>query len=422
MNKIFTLALLAIFGLNASAQEVTLDFSSNDDWNLPTDYVKTEATYTNASNGITLTFGASNNGHKINTSDKYLIFGKKDATLTIGSFDFAVERIDLVGRSGASGAVKQNFYVGDEAVSTETTGATATNMYNIAEAYQSAGSFTLKINSAHNTQITQILIWKKGSGSKQAAGLSWGTNSRTVTIGADDNVFPTLTNENNLSITYTSSNESVATIDANGAITLVAAGKTDITASFEGNDEYEAQTVTYALTVKTAIDDNAKGQKNNPYLLTDEELSTLLNTLNTDARPKSDQVYVKGYITDIDEVSTGFGNATFKIAAVKGDYNAEIKLKAYRCNYLEKSKFTAEDQIMIDDEVIICGQLQFYSGEPQLIQGCYIYSQNGTITTGISSVKSAAAQNGAIYNIAGQKVSASYKGLVIMNGKKYVNK
>lgn len=42
--------------------------------------------------------------------------------------------------------------------------------------------------------------------------------------------------------------------------------------------------------------------------------------------------------------------------------------------------------------------------------------------TGISSVKAAAEFNGAIYNIAGQKVSASYKGLVIKNGKKIVQK
>ena len=43
--------------------------------------------------------------------------------------------------------------------------------------------------------------------------------------------------------------------------------------------------------------------------------------------------------------------------------------------------------------------------------------------TGIQNVKNAAqAQDGAIYNLAGQKVDAAYKGLVIKNGKKFVNK
>ena len=40
----------------------------------------------------------------------------------------------------------------------------------------------------------------------------------------------------------------------------------------------------------------------------------------------------------------------------------------------------------------------------------------------IDAVKVAAVQNGAIYNLAGQKVSESYKGVVIKNGKKMVTK
>jgi hypothetical protein len=42
--------------------------------------------------------------------------------------------------------------------------------------------------------------------------------------------------------------------------------------------------------------------------------------------------------------------------------------------------------------------------------------------TGIQTVKAAEATNGAVYNLAGQKVSESYKGVVIKNGKKMVNK
>ena len=42
--------------------------------------------------------------------------------------------------------------------------------------------------------------------------------------------------------------------------------------------------------------------------------------------------------------------------------------------------------------------------------------------TAIQSVKKAAKANGAIYNLAGQKVNASYKGVVIKDGKKYIQK
>lgn len=43
-------------------------------------------------------------------------------------------------------------------------------------------------------------------------------------------------------------------------------------------------------------------------------------------------------------------------------------------------------------------------------------------TTGISTVKAATENNSAIFNVAGQQVSKNYKGLVIKNGKKFVNK
>ena len=42
--------------------------------------------------------------------------------------------------------------------------------------------------------------------------------------------------------------------------------------------------------------------------------------------------------------------------------------------------------------------------------------------TGIQTVATEAAQDGAIYNVAGQRVNAAYKGIIIKNGKKYLNK
>jgi hypothetical protein len=54
------------------------------------------------------------------------------------------------------------------------------------------------------------------------------------------------------------------------------------------------------------------------------------------------------------------------------------------------------------------------------------YNQDNDPTNGadgIQAIKSAVIdQNGAIYNLAGQKVSNDFKGLVIKNGKKFVVK
>ena len=83
--------------------------------------------------------------------------------------------------------------------------------------------------------------------------LEWSASTATVTIGADDNVFPTLTNPHSVTVSYSSSDSEKATIDTStGEITLVAEGDTTISAVFAGDDTYEAQTVTYTLTVQQA--------------------------------------------------------------------------------------------------------------------------------------------------------------------------
>ena len=48
--------------------------------------------------------------------------------------------------------------------------------------------------------------------------------------------------------------------------------------------------------------------------------------------------------------------------------------------------------------------------------------QIGGEGTGIEAVKADQKFNGAIYNLAGQKVNANYKGVVIQNGKKFIQK
>ena len=148
--------------VKAAIYKVEFDFTTNN-WGLPTGYNKGEASYTNEA-GYTITFGISSSGHKImgSDSDCNLIFGKEDATLSLPAFPFAVSKIKLFGKKGASGKVTQNIFVGNEAVSTETTNATEDHIYEIAEAFQAAGNiYTLKVTNANNTQITKIVVYAK---------------------------------------------------------------------------------------------------------------------------------------------------------------------------------------------------------------------------------------------------------------------
>lgn len=79
--------------------------------------------------------------------------------------------------------------------------------------------------------------------------LDYSTDSYTATIGGT-NVFPTLSYASGVSgITYSSSDEDIATINDNGEITLLSNGETTITASFIGNDNFSEGSASYLLTV-----------------------------------------------------------------------------------------------------------------------------------------------------------------------------
>lgn len=321
--------------------------------------------------------------------------------------------------NGVSGEVNLQYKVNKNKITVSADNAT------VGEISQSGNDYSCKLTVASGA--TSVTIYFKNStsenarldnikfftgASKKAAGLSWGTASREVTIGSDSNSFPTLTNANNLSVTYTSSETSVATIASDGTITLVAAGKTDITASFAGNDEYEAGKVTYTLTVKEASSVDISNTPETAYSVAKAiELIAANEGLDT-------KVYVKGKIASITEVSTSYGNATYNIS---DDGTTTTTLTVYRGYYLDGEKFTAEDQIKVGDEVVVYGKLTLYNGTNEINTGSSIYSLNGT--TGINNISAEEANADApVYNLAGQRVGKNAKGVLIKNGKKYVVK
>lgn len=77
------------------------------------------------------------------------------------------------------------------------------------------------------------------------------SSETAVAIIGEEFTLPTLTGVT-AGVTYSSSNTNVATVDASGTITLVAAGATTITATAPATDQYESGTASYTLTVKPA--------------------------------------------------------------------------------------------------------------------------------------------------------------------------
>ena len=135
---------------------------------------------------------------------------------------------------------------------------------------------------------TLVRIYRSTETPKAAAGLAYSAEPCTATIG-QENAFPVLSNENGLDVTYASSDEKVATISAEGVITLVAAGTTTISASSEENEEYKAGYAFYDLTVVQPEEE----QKDNSDVF---ELVTDFSTLAAD-----DEIIFVGENTDTDE-------------------------------------------------------------------------------------------------------------------------
>lgn len=86
------------------------------------------------------------------------------------------------------------------------------------------------------------------------------------------------------------------------------------------------------------------------------------------------EVYIKGKVSQIKEVSAQFGNATYWIS---DDGSTDNQLYVFRGKYLNGDKFTSEDQLKVGDEVVILGKLTTYNGDPQVNTGSSIVSLNG---------------------------------------------
>lgn len=259
-------------------------------------------------------------------------------------------------------------------------------------------------------QISKVQYLEAGAVSLDPAQITFSKTSFTAYLDGE-NTFPTFSNPNNLAVTFDSSDKNVATIDAEGNVTILAKGTTTISAKSEETDKYEAGNASYTLTVKPQ-----------PVAVnTAETAFTVAEALKQieDWTASTEKVYVKGKISKIDEVSTQYGNATYFIS---DDGTETNQLKVFRGYYLNNEKFTAADQINVGDEVIVYGVLINYNNTtPEINQYNNLYSHNGK-TTGISEIAVDNAKTSPVYNTAGQRVDSSYKGIVIKNGKKVLVK
>ena len=127
-----------------------------------------------------------------------------------------------------------------------------------------ASSGEIKINFTQTTSKALyikkiVVVYNPNAGGpvKESVTLNWSASTCDAILGVE-NQFPTLstTPADLAGVTYSSSNEEVATINATtGAVELVGGGTTDIVASFEETDDYYAAEAKYTLTVLATTED-----------------------------------------------------------------------------------------------------------------------------------------------------------------------
>ena len=110
---------------------------------------------------------------------------------------------------------------------------------------------------------------------------------------------------------------------------------------------------------------------------------------------------------------------------VTADYNPIFKYQDWS-DFTDIQATLAKDETHFEGKIATAEALDYLQKNGLRFQGVGFTLTKVELKvpdpSGVNTINVVKADNGAIYNIAGQKVNAGYKGLVIKNGKKFVNK
>lgn len=118
---------------------------------------------------------------------------------------------------------------------------------------QTEGTATITISSATTTNYkpASAVVSVTVNDSRTAAGISFAENEIEKTWG-ESFTGQELTNTNSVAVTWSSTDETVATVNSTGVVEVLKAGTTTIKATFVGDATYKAAVASYTLTVNKA--------------------------------------------------------------------------------------------------------------------------------------------------------------------------
>lgn len=259
---------------------------------------------------------------------------------------------------------------------------------------------------------------------------------------------PTFSWETTATVKFSSDNEAVATVNAEGVIALgTEEGKAVITAESAENDTYAAGKATCTVYVwhyvtykkATAIESGkkylivAQRDGNTYYAMPCKEsykygyLSTVMKEGTLDEL-KVESSYDDNFVFAECEDGYSIQDCYGRYLYMDGDPNHKsFQLGTEPVAWEVEASDNGTFSITNNGQFIQFGEGTFTSF------GAYATKQDNTVlpmlfkmvegTTGINNIQTTTAvKNNVMYNIAGQRVNKDYKGLVIMNGKKMMVK
>lgn len=252
IHYLFMLLLMIIVGAGGvKAEEKTIVIKYNSEFSpaLPTSFSAVNSNITEHK-----VLGLNVKEKEIYKTSGYLMFVQNKGYIFNSEDLGTIKSVTVKYSSGCSTSAKAGVYFGSEQQSAYL----STNNKTIAGTSKSDtwtntitgnGFFQLS-TSNKNCQITQIEIVYDASASsnKENVDLSFGEiSSQTVGVGKSVKIEATATPS--VLISYSSSDETIATVSTDGTVEGKKPGKATIKASFAGNDQYNSASDEYELTV-----------------------------------------------------------------------------------------------------------------------------------------------------------------------------
>ena len=279
--------------------------------------------------------------------------------LTSDVFSDKIKKIEV--EAAGSNTPSITVTVGDATFGETATGITTRNVKYTFEPTpaQSGTEFTgvivvrlAKGSSANGALYVKSVVVTYESDGKDPADLAYeeADKSNLVKVGANFTA-PTLTNPNTLPVAYESSNTDVVEVNAStGAITAIkAAGKAEITASFTGDENYQAGSAKYTIYVAEQA-----GTAEDP--LTEASAKALID-LGCTLR-----AHVKGTVATVGDLNTNYGSISLTLTN---------GFQFYGMLNIGGSKFT-ENPFGAGDVVTAVGNLKKHNTTYELDLNCQL--------------------------------------------------